>query len=223
MLILRKVKNEDIKNDIKKIISIFADVDLGYIDKNKLVSYKFNRQNNRFKEVYEFATLILLNMSMENSVGSDNAFSMLFEINTLYEEYIGNIVSQIWNNENRDTLIQDKSKYLLNNINTNRGNFNLRTDIILIDKKEGYEIIIDTKWKSADSKIESGDIYQMYTYITRYDQTRKCILLYPYKGDQREYPNWELFEPFNNKSIEVRAVRLECLSSSIEDLTKILT
>lgn len=222
MLILRKVNNDDVKNYIKKMLAIFVDVDLGYIDKNKLINYKLHRQNNRFKETYEFAKLILLNMSMESSVGNDNAFSMLFEINTLYEEYIGNIVSQIWNSEDRGTLLQDKSKYLLNNINTNRGNFNLKPDIILIDKNEKFDIIIDTKWKSADSKIESSDMYQMYAYITRYINAKRCILLYPYNEDKREYSKWQLFEPFKDKYIEVKTIRLENLNSTIEDLNKIL-
>lgn len=223
MLILRKVNNDDVKNDIKKMLAIFSEVDLGYIDKNKLVNYKFNRQNDRFRGAYEFAKLILLNMSMENTVDNDNAFSMLFEINTLYEEYIGNIVCQIWNSESRNTLLQDKSKYLLNNINTNRGNFNLKPDIVLSDKYENIDIIIDTKWKSASSKIESSDIYQMYAYITRYVKAKRCILLYPYNNeDKLENRKWKLFEPFEDKYIEVKNIRLDNLNATIEDLNKIL-
>lgn len=224
MLILCKVNNDEVKNDTKRLISIFCDVNLEYIDKNKLINYKFHRQNNRFKEAYEFAKLILLNMTMENSVGNDNAFSMLFEINTLYEEYIGNIVSQIWNSQDRYTLLQDKSKYLLNNINTNRGNFNIKPDIVLSDKHEKFDIIIDTKWKSAGSKIGSSDIYQMYAYITRYVKAKKCILLYPFNNDmkKREYIKWQLFKPFEDRYIEVKTVRLDNLNSTIEDLNKIL-
>lgn len=222
MVILRKVNDEDIKNDVKKIIAMFDNVDLEYIDKYKLLNYKFHRQNNRFKEAYDIATLILLNMSMESSTGDSNGFSMLFEINTLYEEYISTIVSNIWNNENRETIVQDNSKYLLNNINTNRGNFNLKPDIILKDNKESYDIIIDTKWKSANAKIESSDMYQMYAYITRYTKARKCILLYPYNDDKMEYRKWELFEPFNDKYIEVKVVRLDSLNNTVKDLEKIL-
>lgn len=221
MVILCKVNDEDIKNDVKKIIAIFDNVDLEYIDKNKLLNYKFHRQNNRFKYAYDIAILILLNMSMESSTGDNNAFSMLFEINTLYEEYISNIVSNIWNNENREIIVQDNSQYLINNVNTNKGNFNLKPDIILKDNKESYDIIIDTKWKSANSKIEPSDMYQMYAYITRYTKARKCILLYPY-NDKIEYSKWKLFEPFNDKHIEVKVVRLDSLKNTIEDIEKIL-
>ena len=115
-VILRRINDDEIKNNVKRVISCFSDVDLVYLDKNKLLKYEFNRQNNRFKEAYELAKLIVLNTSMENSLGEDNAFSMLFEMNTLYEEYIGNVIEGIWNNSYRRTKLQDNSKYLVNNL-----------------------------------------------------------------------------------------------------------
>lgn len=222
IIILRKINNDDVKNDVKRILSLLVDVDLNYIDNNKLLKYKFHRQNERFKEAYELAKLILLNMSMENSKGNDSAFSMLFEINILYEEYIANILSQLWDNQNRNVLIQDSSKYLLENIATNRGNFSLKPDIVLSDNKEEYQIIIDTKWKSVDSKIEPSDMYQMYAYITRYPNAKRCILLYPCMIENNTYSKWRLFKPFEEKYIEVKTVRLENLNRTIDDLKAIL-
>lgn len=220
-VILRKINDSDIKNHVRRLISCFTDIDLIYLDKNKLLKYKFNRQNYRFKESYELAKLILLNTSMENSLGDDNAFSMLFEMNTLYEEYIGTVLGQIWNNDYRNTLLQDNSKYLLKNSLTQNGNFNLKPDIVLTDEKEDYHIIIDTKWKSVNSKIESSDIYQMYAYITRYEKSRSCILLYPYH-DENNDKTLGLYEPFANKKIEVKTVGLESIDTTIEDLNRIL-
>ncbi|QZY53890.1 McrC family protein [Crassaminicella profunda] len=222
LVILRKVSNDDINNDIKRIVSLLDNVYLGYIDKNKLIKYKFNRQNDRFKEAYEFAKLILLNLSMENSIGDDSAFSMLFEINTLYEEYIGNMISKLWNSEYRECLLQNNSKYLLKNTQSGRGNFNLKPDIVLNDNKTDYDILIDTKWKSVDSKIEPSDMYQMYAYISRYIKAKKCILLYPCAIEDKEYSKWNLFEPFEDKSIEVKTVRLDSVDNTIEDLNEIL-
>lgn len=219
-VILRKINDDEIKNNVKRAISCLSDVDLIYLDKNKILKYEFNRQNNRFKESYELAKLILLNTSMENSLGGYNAFSMLFEMNTLYEEYIGNMVEEIWNNSYRRTKLQDNSKYLVKNLYTGRGNFNLKPDIILSDEKEDFEIIIDTKWKSADSKIESTDMYQMYAYLTRYEKARSCILLYPYNNEDY-HRDWGLYNEVDKK-IAVRVVRLESVDDTIEDLKSIL-
>ena len=195
-------------------------MDLIYLDKNKILKYEFNRQNNRFKESYELAKLILLNTSMENSLGEDNAFSMLFEMNTLYEEYIGNMIEGIWNNSYRRTKLQDNSKYLVENLYTGRGNFNIKPDMVLLDEKEDFEIIIDTKWKSAYSKIESTDMYQMYAYVTRYEKARSCILLYPYHNEDY-YRDWCLYNEVDKK-IAVRVVSLESVDATIEDLKRIL-
>ena len=219
-VILRKINDDEIKDNLKRVISCLEDVDLIYLDKNKLLKYEFNRQNNRFKEAYELAKLILLNTSMESSLGEDNAFSMLFEMSTLYEEYIGNIIEEIWNNSYRKTKLQDDSKYLVKNLYSNRGNFNLKADVVLSDEKEDFEIVIDTKWKSAERKIEATDMYQMYAYVTRYEKARSCILLYPYhNGDY--YRDWGLYNEVDKK-IAVRVVRLESVDDTIEDLKSIL-
>ena len=219
-VILRRINDDEIKNNVKRVISCFSDVDLVYLDKNKLLKYEFNRQNNRFKEAYELAKLILLNTSIENSLGEDNTFSMLFEMNTLYEEYIGNMVEGIWNNSYRRTKLQDNSKYLVKNLYTGIGNFNLKPDIVLSDEKGDFEIIIDTKWKSAESKVESADMYQMYAYVTRYEKARSSILLYPYYNEDY-YRDWCLYNEVDKK-IAVRVVRLESVDNTIEDLKSIL-
>lgn len=219
-VILRKINDDEIKDNLKRVISCLEDVDLIYLDKNKLLKYEFNRQNNRFKEAYELAKLILLNTSMENSLGGNNTFSMLFEMNTLYEEYIGNMAEEIWNNSYRRTKLEDNSKYLVKNLGTGEGNFNLKPDIILSDEKEDFEIIIDTKWKAAERKIESSDMYQMYAYVTRYEKVRSCILLYPYHNEDY-YRDWGLYNEVDKK-IAVRVVRLESVDDTIEDLKSIL-
>lgn len=222
-IILRKISNDEIKKQMKRILFALAEVNLSFIDREKLIRYKFNRQNQRFKEAYAFAKLILLELSMENGIGDDSAFSMLFEMNTLFEEYIGNIVSQVWDSKDRCTLLQECSKYLLKNKDSGRGSFNLKPDIVLTNKIEDYEIIMDTKWKSFARKIESSDIYQMYAYVTRYEKAKRCILLYPYAVGEKDYKQWQLLDMFKDKGIEGRTIRLEELEHTVEDIKKILS
>ncbi len=84
------------------------------------MDYKFYKNNDRFKDCYLLARLLLLNLSMDNSQNNQEAFSILFEINTLYEEYIGILIKSIWDNSFRETYIQDKSKFLLKNEQTGK-------------------------------------------------------------------------------------------------------
>ncbi|WLD28397.1 McrBC 5-methylcytosine restriction system component [Clostridioides difficile] len=194
-------------------MSYFYNVDLAYINREELLDYKFYKNNDRFKDCYSLAKLILLNLSMDNSENNQDAFSILFEINILYEEYIGNLIKSIWNNEFRETYIQDKSKFLLKNEQTGKKTFNLRPDIVLYDSKYESEIIIDTKWKAieVDSNIfyRSSDIYQMYAYITSYENAKRCILLYPCIKKDKNYSSWRLLKSFKGKFIEAKTVRLD--------------
>ncbi|MCC0636338.1 MULTISPECIES: McrC family protein [unclassified Clostridioides] len=224
--ILCRVNDNLIQNKIKKILSYFYNVDLVYINREELLDYKFYKNNDRFKDCYSLAKLILLNLSMDNSENNQDAFSILFEINILYEEYIGNLIKNIWNNEFRETYIQDKSKFLLKNEQTGKKTFNLRPDIVLYDSKYESEIIIDTKWKAieVDSNIfyRSSDIYQMYAYITSYENAKRCILLYPCIKKDKNYSSWRLLESFKGKFIEAKTVRLDNIKNTISDLKKII-
>ena len=92
--------------------------------------------------------------------------------------------------------------------------------MVLSDEKGDFEIIIDTKWKSAESKVESADMYQMYAYVTRYEKARSSILLYPYYNEDY-YRDWCLYNEVDKK-IAVRVVRLESVDNTIEDLKSIL-
>lgn len=224
--ILCRINDNSIQGKIKKILSYFQNVDLIYIDRKKLLGYKFYKNNDRFKDCYLLARLLLLNLSMDNSQNNQEAFSILFEINTLYEEYIGILIKSIWDNSFRETYIQDKSKFLLKNEQTGKKNFNLRPDIVLYDLKNEYEIIIDTKWKAieVDSNVfyRSSDIYQMYAYITAYENAKRCILLYPCIQKDKNYSSWKLSESFKGKFIEAKTVRLDDIKNTKNDLKKII-
>lgn len=220
-IVLRNVMDSNLKSDILKIKSCFFENNHYIVDKNKLSNYKFTRQNVRFKQVFEFAKLIILNNSMETNVSNENGFTMLFEMNTLFEEYIGKVIKSIWTNNNKECLLQNNSKYLLQDSNTKTKKFNLRPDIVLNDKVSDYQIIIDTKWKN--SKVKQSDIYQMYAYVTRYEKARSCVLLYPYNSQKiLECEEFNLYSPFCEKTIKIKTVRLDEVENTIFDLEKII-
>ncbi|MDU5020549.1 MAG: hypothetical protein E6269_08375, partial [Clostridiales bacterium] len=88
-IVLNKIYDEKTKSKIKKILKLFVDVSDYNISLEKLNNLNFDRRNERFKLSYEFAKLIIKNESSKNTYGYKNAFSILFEMNILYEEYIG--------------------------------------------------------------------------------------------------------------------------------------
>ncbi|MCI6457639.1 MAG: McrC family protein, partial [Clostridium sp.] len=211
-VILFSIKNDDVKKELNIINNIFNDVSDIYISNNIILNYKLNRMNNRFLECFTLAKLILLNSSMDKSLGKENGFSILFEMNYLYEEYIGVLLKEVFNDTNISINTQEKSRYLLWNTLKERNEIALKPDIVIY-KDNKPKIIIDTKWKSAtiDGKevYTQGDIYQMYAYITTYEECQQCILLYPKTNENVKHSEWVLNDDIRNKKILIYEINLE--------------
>lgn len=149
----------------------------------------FTRLNENYRPVFNLAILFIEGHAIEPSVGSSNAFAFTFDMNLLFESFIGKFIKNNRNeilpehlkncnihlqaNENRLPLAKDSNgKHV----------FYMKPDIIL-KENESFKLIIDTKYKLLDNKekklgINSQDMYQMAAYATRYDCPH-VILLYP--------------------------------------------
>lgn len=211
-ILLKSTSDGELKKDLNIINNILIDVQDVYVQSNTISNYKLNRMNSRFLECFSLAKLILLNSSMDKSRGKENGFSILFEMNYLYEEYIAVLLKEICSDTNIDVNAQEKSKYLLWNTLKKKNEIMLKPDVVLY-KDNKPKIIIDTKWKSAtiDGKevYTQGDIYQMYAYITTYEECQQCILLYPKTNENIKHSEWVLNDDIRNKKILIYEINLE--------------
>ena len=223
-VILFSTKNDDVKKELNIINNIFNDVLDIYIPNNIILNYKLNRMNNRFLECFTLAKLILLNSSMDKSLGKENGFSILFEMNYLYEEYIGVLLKEVFNDTNISINTQEKSRYLLWNTLKERNEIALKPDIVIY-KDNKPKIIIDTKWKRSSINnreiYSQSDIYQMYAYITTYTECEECILLYP-KEDNISHSEWKLNQNIGDKRISISEISLESYETSKKELFKLV-
>lgn len=223
-VILFSTKNDAVKKELNIINNIFNDVLDIYIPNNIILNYKLNRMNNRFLECFTLAKLILLNSSMDKSLGKENGFSILFEMNYLYEEYIGVLLKEVFNDTNISINTQEKSRYLLWNTLKERNEIALKPDIVIY-KDNKPKIIIDTKWKSSSINnraiYSQNDIYQMYAYITTYTECEECILLYP-KEDNISNSEWKLNQNIGDKRISISEISLESYETSKKELFKLV-
>ena len=223
-VILFSIKNDDVKKELNIINNVLNDISDIYIPNNIILNYKLNRMNNRFLECFTLAKLILLNSSMDKSLGKENGFSILFEMNYLYEEYIGVLLKEAFNDTNISINTQEKSRYLLWNTLKERNEIALKPDIVIY-KDNKPKVIIDTKWKSSSiNNIEiysQSDIYQMYAYITTYAECEECILLYP-KFEDISHSYWKLNQNIGDKKILISEISLESYEKSKEELFKLV-
>ncbi|MGU8506483.1 McrC family protein [Clostridium perfringens] len=226
--VMKNVKNRETLRLLRISEMILGDVDERNVTLNEVNNFSFNRLNKPFEDAFTLGKMIVLGESAFGNLGGNKAYSILFKMNEIFEIYIGKLLRELLYKE---TVHMQHSKYkLLIKEESNRGVFKLIPDIVI--EKNGIEsVIIDTKWKSVESKfnrhgVKREDLYQMYAYLTRYKNVSTVILLYPYneriEGEDGEYlESWYLDEE-EHKRVRVYAVNLENEKEILKSLDKIV-
>lgn len=145
-----------------------------------------DRTNARWRELVNMAKLLLGERFQTTSAGEGKGFSLLFEMNTLFEEYIGRMVTRALSGSHLQVVRQGGRVYCLES--TTGRLFQTKPDILIKDGSKVVQVI-DTKWKRIAAKMDDkklgvaqADVYQMMAYGQLYNCPR-LTLLYPHHGD----------------------------------------
>lgn len=227
--VIQNVVNSETIKILSHIKVIFSDVSTIDIRRKVSLDYKFTRLNSRFEKSFILAKMLIGDYSSIGNKGSDNSFAILFEMNEVYERYIANLL--MINTENVNIYSQHSKYKLLKNEKTDRGIFSLKPDIVI--EVEGKEkIIIDTKWKKIDNRlnrhgVKREDFYQMYAYLTKYKDAKAAILLYPnnesIKCSEDEFLESWYLDDDKSKKVRVYSIDLSSEEDSIKKLQKVMS
>ncbi|NEN25355.1 restriction endonuclease [Cryomorpha ignava] len=139
---------------------------------------KLNRKSMPYEKALEIARLIILNYAPNISSGSERMLALLFDMNSLWEEYILIQLQKAAVNKTYQVTGQQSKSFW--------GSMTLRPDIV-ISQNDETKIIIDTKWKQIEqNKPAIHDLRQMYVYNDHWKSTIS-ILLYPGSGNHNAY------------------------------------
>ena len=171
-------KSNSSKNQqkIRELLFIFDEVSECEDYKNFFAKLVINRQVKHYEQTLLWCKIFLLNNSFTPHKGDDLAFALLFDMNALFESYVGNFIKKSF----PCTILQHSEKHLVENPKS----FRLRPDIFLKDK-----FIADTKWKiiSSSNDISQADLYQLYAYGKKH-KCDKLYLIYPkIEGIKQEF------------------------------------
>jgi 5-methylcytosine-specific restriction enzyme subunit McrC len=143
-----------------------------------------DRANRRYEPLVAMARMILLNRTQDVTSGGLEGFGLVFDMNELFEEYIGEVARATFTPSGWQVVLQGPSLYLLQDRKSGTGAFQTRPDVTGL--RNGRPVwIIDTKWKvvldkqERKHKIGQGDVYQMLGYAHRYG-VGDVYLLYPH-------------------------------------------
>jgi 5-methylcytosine-specific restriction enzyme subunit McrC len=143
-----------------------------------------DRTNRDWVTILNLAALILGKRFQTTTFGDGKGFSLLFEMNTLFEEFVGRNIHKTQQALGHAISLQGPRRFALRD-EGGSPRFATRPDIV-IHGTEGAEWIVDTKWKilnprSEDAKhgISQADVYQMMAYAHVY-RCPNLMLLYPH-------------------------------------------
>ena len=168
---------------IRELLFIFDEVSECSDYKNFFDKLVINRQVKHYEQTLLWCKIFLLGNSFTPHKGDDLAFALLFDMNKLFESYVGNFIKKSF----PCTILQHSEKHLVEYPKS----FKLRPDIFL----EG-EFIADTKWKiirqdinesEKKYKISQADLYQLYAYGKKHE-CGKLYLIYPKIDGAKQEP-----------------------------------
>ena len=171
-------KSNSSKNQqkIRELLFIFDEVLECEDYKNFFAKLVINRQVKHYEQTLLWCKIFLLGNSFTPHKGDDLAFALLFDMNALFESYVGDFIKKKFSG----TILQHSEKHLVEYPKS----FKLRPDIFLKGK-----FIADTKWKIVKSRddISQADLYQLYAYGKKYE-CGKLYLIYPKIDEVEQEP-----------------------------------
>lgn len=172
---------------LRELAFVYADVSAVSVSALAWSEVVIDRTNRAWRDLFGMAQLFLRNRYQTTSTGSGQGTALLFEMNTLFEEYVGRQVKRALAGTEFEAMLQGGRLYCLTSQEDGRGAFQTKPDILIF---RGAEVVhvIDTKWKRISARIDDrkqgvsqSDIYQMMAYAHLYKAPR-LTLLYPHHG-----------------------------------------
>jgi len=182
----KQSKSNSNKKRIREYLFVFDEVGVSYAVKSDFAKVNLGRQMKDYEQLLVWVKTFLLGHSYSPHKGSDLAFALLFDMNVLFESYLGHYLKKGGYN----VSLQDRQHHLA--YSGQKGIYALRPDIVI----EKGKVIADTKWKILSREktrqgIAGSDLYQMYAYGTKYSNCEYLYLIYPkdekMKGEAYHY------------------------------------
>lgn len=184
------------QDDLRHCLLMLDDVQEVAEPRALLAHITLTRQQERFADLLSFARLILDHHAPLPGAGDSRCFSLMFDMNVVFERFIAGVLKKHVVPELRPQfpglhLHAQSARTRTHLLETSTGapTLLLKPDLVL-QPESGPPFIIDTKWKRLDARarragVREADLYQLYAYATRFWATHS-ILLYPKVPDVPE-------------------------------------
>lgn len=166
------------RRNATSLLAEFDDVSNHTFTESELARVKPDRQMARFEPLLTLAAWFVRGC-VPDRPGGAATFSLMFDMNAVFEQYIGRLLTPLCSAPFRVHL-QAMGRALV--VRDGKRKFWLRPDAA-IRRGQEFSLLIDTKWKRLDRThphegVRQSDMYQAYAYAREYSCPH-VILLYP--------------------------------------------
>lgn len=160
--------NPVLKLQLQQVLSIFPKLP-AYVVKPRDFDLLFQiKKYQPYRELLEISRLILFNFSPDIRSGRHHLFALLFDMNTLFEEYVYRRL-KVLENDQLKVQRQTAKPFWQRRM--------IRPDLLL--EIDGKKYVLDTKWKVLNNDSPSmEDLKQLYIYC-QYFHAEQGVLIYP--------------------------------------------
>ena len=232
-LLMGVTKRARTQESLAYCLMLFNDVGDVAVSPEMIKRVALTRQNERFHDLFRFARMVLLGQAPTGATGDRRTFSLLWDMNQLYETFITEFIRRYvlsgeqfsdWrmypqSKNRREHLVFTPPRTLPEGYRPRqhgRGTLRLKPDIVLERGQlpDRDTVVIDTKWKNVDSTkarrgVARSDLYQLFAYAHTYNAQRN-VLLYPKTAGSQPIETFDL--PLRvelQQHIDVRFVDLD--------------
>lgn len=146
-------------------------------------SLTFNRTSARYISIFNQCKWYLDGYHPDVVAGKADCFALLFDMNQLFEAYVGYILKKQAYIDGLHIRLQGPQRYLARRMDTEQAVFMMKPDFSFLSDDTRIVAIADSKWKRLDESdnkfgISQSDLYQMQSYAVAYRVTQ-LYLIYP--------------------------------------------
>lgn len=169
LLVLQNLKINGLTDKLNRVLYEFSDIKKVKIGKDHFSQVVLSRMSISYSKAIEISKMLILNYSPNLNSGKDNMLTLLFDMNSLWEEFIYRVL-QNHKPEGYSVLFQNSAYFWEGK--------KIRPDIVIKDDNSSV-YVIDTKWKIVeDNNPSDDDLKQMFAYNLHW-RSERSLLLYP--------------------------------------------
>ncbi|HSH03756.1 MAG TPA: hypothetical protein VLL52_14670 [Anaerolineae bacterium] len=148
----------DLRLHIRRVLSAFSGVSWQPITPYDCEQVQYTRLNRRYQTAIQLSRLLIQNLSLESGEGQISAAAYLFDMNKLFEQFIGSFLAEYFTKYPAWSVTLQEEIWL-----DSQGGEKGYPDIVLRYRNQPH-IILDVKYKKFKKRPERNDLNQMFVY-----------------------------------------------------------